>query len=138
VGVPAGRRSQDRRVRALAAVIAGGFPPLEWLRQHMRRRHAAELEWRAQVRAQNVDNVNRLAGLSDAELIATNPGRANPTHEMELTRRLREAISDLTAETIEARRSADRQSGRLVGVTVAIAVMTGVLLALTVVLAVRS
>jgi len=118
--------------------MACNFPPLEWLRRHVRKRQAAEREWRAQVRAMNVEHVGELAALGDAELIATNPGRANPTHEMELTRRLKEAITGLTAETVAARKSADRASTRIVGLTAAVAVMTAAILALTVVLAVRS
>jgi hypothetical protein len=68
--------------------------PVDRLRRYVRRRRQAELEFRQRVRAQNVHDVNELAGLSDAELIATKPGTGNVTHEMEMTRRLKAAIAD--------------------------------------------
>jgi hypothetical protein len=79
----------------------------------------------------------RLASLSDAELIATSPSIQNVTHQMEMDRRLKVAIVDLTTETIAARKSSDKTAARLVWLTVVLVVLTAALVALTVVLAVR-
>jgi hypothetical protein len=81
--------------------------------------------------------VNKLAGLSDEELIATNPAIPSESHQMEMSRCLRAAIRQLTAETIAARKSADLASARIVWLTVGLVLLTAVLVALTVVLAVR-
>lgn len=86
----------------------------------------------------NVDNVNRLAHLSDAELIATAPGIPNESHQMEMNRRLKAAITDLTAETIASRKSSERAARRIVWLTVVVVLLTAALVALTVVLAVKS
>lgn len=104
----------------------------------LRGRREKELLWREQVRTMNVDNVNRLAQIGDAELIATAPGIPNETHQMEMSRRLKVAITDLTAETIASRKSSERAAARLVWLTVVVVVLTAVLVALTVVLATRS
>jgi hypothetical protein len=108
------------------------------LRRHVRRRRLAEQQFRQQVRAQNVSSVNELAKLGDAELIATSPGLGNETHQMELSRRLKAAIQDLTAETVAARESSDRASARIAWLNVVLVVLTAALVALTVVLAVSS
>ena len=107
------------------------------LRSHVQRRRLAERQFREQVRARNVDNVSHLARLSDAALIATAPGLASETHQMELTRRLKVAIQDLTGETIAARKSSDRAAARIMWLTFVLVVMTAALVALTVVLAVK-
>jgi hypothetical protein len=112
--------------------------PLGTLRRHLRRRKLEEQQFRARVRAQNVSNVEGLAALSDAELIATAPGIRTDRHELELSRRLKSAIEELTAETIAARASSDRASARIAWLNVLLVVLTAALLALTVVLAVRS
>ena len=111
---------------------------LKWLRNRLRQRRTKEQQWRAQVRAMNVDNVNRLASVSDAELIAAAPGIPSQTHQMEMSRRLKAAIMDLTVETIASRKSSERAARRLVWLTVFVMLLTAVLVALTVVLAVRS
>jgi hypothetical protein len=110
----------------------------ERLRRYLQRRRQAEQQFREQVRAQNVESVNKLASLSDAELIATNPAIPSESHQMEMARRLKEAIRELTGETVAARKSADRASARIVWGTVVLVLLTGALVALTVVLAVRS
>jgi hypothetical protein len=91
-----------------------------------------------QVRAQHVESINQLARLSDAELIATAPSLANETHQMEMSRRLKSAIQELASETIAARKSSDRTAARLVLLSIVGVVLTAALVALTVVLAVRT
>lgn len=112
--------------------------PLGRLRRQVQRRRLADRQFRERVRAQHVDSVNQLAKLGDAELIATAPGLANETHQMEMSRRLKVAIGELTSETVAARRSSDRASARIVWLTVVLVLLTAALVALTVVLAVRS
>jgi hypothetical protein len=112
--------------------------PLGWLRGHLQRRKLAEQQFRAGVRAQNVNSVNELAKLTDAELIATAPGIPSETHQMELSRRLKAAIQELTGETIAARESSDRASARIAWLNVILVILTAALVALTIVLAIRS
>jgi len=101
-----------------------------------RRRHQNE-QWRRDVAAQHLDSVNQLANLSDAELIATSPSIQNVTHQMEMDRRLKVAIVDLTTETIAARQSSDKAARRLAWLTIVLVVLTAALVGLTVVLAAR-
>ena len=102
------------------------------------RRRQQDREWRTQVRAQHIESINQLAELSDAELIATAPSLANETHQMEMSRRLKSAIQDLTYETIAARKSSDRTAARLILLSIVGVILTAALVALTVVLAVRT
>jgi hypothetical protein len=95
-----------------------------------RQRRQKDEKWRQAVQAQHLDSVNKLASLSDAELIATDHSIPSLTHQMEMSRRLKVAIMELTRETVAARRSSERV-GRL------LVLLTAVLVALTVVLAVR-
>lgn len=44
-----------------------------WLQKKLQERHRKDVERRNRVREMHIDSVNRLAGLSDAELIATTP-----------------------------------------------------------------
>jgi hypothetical protein len=111
---------------------------VNWPRAWLKRRPQSEQQFRDQVRARNVDSVNQLAQLGDAELIATAPGLANETHQMEMSRRLKVAIQELTGETVAARESSDRASARIAWLNVFLVVLTAALVALTVVLAVRS
>lgn len=104
-----------------------------WLRERKRR----EEQWRRAVDAQHLDGVRQRGQLSDEELIARAPGFPGPGYQMEMERRLKDAIKDLTIQTVAARRSADRAASRLVWLTVVLVVLTGALVALTVVLAMR-
>lgn len=104
-----------------------------WLRERRRR----EEQWRRVVDAQHLDGVRQRGQLSDEELIARAPGFPGPGYQMEMERRLKDAITDLTTQTVAARRSADRAASRLVWLTVVLVVLTGALVALTVVLAMR-
>lgn len=86
---------------------------------------------------QRLAGVSRLQDLTDEELIAAAPATGGsslskpPHHEMEMQRRLKVATEDLTRETERARHSASRWS-------LAIAFLTVVLIALTVILAMRA
>jgi hypothetical protein len=57
---------------------------------------------------------------------------------MELDRRLKVAITDLTTETIDARKASDRTARRLMWLTIVLVILTAVLVALTVVLAIKN
>jgi hypothetical protein len=78
--------------------------------------------------------INNLRALSEDELIAQAPNRtplSSPDHEMELQRRLKDSIEALTAETTKARIWAAWGTGVLGALTL-------VLVALTIVLALRN
>jgi len=88
----------------------------------------------AQLAAQRRTVAQNLAALSDEELITTAQARTSlsrPYNEMEMQRRLKDAIQELTKETTRARIWAAWG-------TAALAALTVVLVALTVVLAVGS
>jgi hypothetical protein len=97
----------------------------------LRARDAKNEQWRRDVQAMHVDGVRQLADLSDAELIANDPNIPGARHQMEMQRRLKVAIEALTVETVLGRKAANRAAVMIVG-------LTAVLVALTVVLAVRS
>ena len=78
--------------------------------------------------------IRDLAALSDEELMAKAPARtpfAFPWHEMEMQRRLKDSIEELTKETAKARWWA-------FGGSVVIGLLTLVLVALTIVLALKA
>jgi hypothetical protein len=88
----------------------------------------------AAARQRGVSAVRGLQGLADDELIAQAPARtglSQPRHEMEMHRRLKDAIQELTTETKLSRRSSDRW-------WLIIAVLTAAIVALTVVLALKA
>jgi hypothetical protein len=64
-------------------------------------------------RAQYRETAERLARMSDGDLIASAPGYPGPHHEMEMQRRLKYAVEALTAETIASRQSSERLTARL-------------------------
>jgi hypothetical protein len=97
----------------------------------LRARQVKNEQWRRDVQAMNVDGVRQLADISDEELIATDHSIPSARNQMEMQRRLKVAIEALTAETVLGRKVAT-------WVAVVIAALTAVLVALTVVLAVRS
>jgi hypothetical protein len=98
-----------------------------WLRKKLRERRRKDAEWRNRVREMHMDSVNRLADLSDAELIATTPAIPSQDHDMEMMRRLKVAVAELTAETIAMRESSERASARLVWLTIVAVVLTAAL-----------
>ena len=97
----------------------------------LRARQVKNEQWRRDVQAMNVDGVRQLADISDEELIATDHSIPSARNQLEMQRRLKVAIEALTAETVLGRKVAT-------WVAVVIAALTAVLVALTVVLAVRS
>src|SRR5260221_12993309 len=104
----AGQGRARRAARALGTLMAEDNSPLERLRRYLRRRRLADQQFREQVRARNIDSVNQLAGVNDAELIATNPAIPSESHQMEMSRRPKAAIQELTPGENAARRAADR------------------------------
>lgn len=57
-------------------------------------------------RAQYRETAQRLAEMSDEDLIASAPGFPGPHHEMEMQRRLRNSVERLTAELVTSRAAA--------------------------------
>jgi hypothetical protein len=106
------------------------IPVTSRIQSWFRARNAKNEQWRRDVQAMHINGVRQLADLSDAELIANDPNIPGARHQMEMERRLKVAIEDLTAETILGRKVAT-------WVAAIIAALTAVLVALTVVLAVR-
>jgi hypothetical protein len=94
-------------------------------------------QWERAVAEQHLEGVRQRGGFSDEELIAKAPGFPGPGYQMEMERRLKDAITELTTQTVAARKSADRTANRLVWLTIVLVVLTAALVALTVVLAVR-
>jgi hypothetical protein len=84
-----------------------------WLGHRQRRNE----QWRHDVDAQHLDVARQHEYLSDEELIARAPGFPGPGYQMEMERRLKDAITDLTRETVAARTSSDRTANRLVWLT---------------------
>ena len=101
------------------------------IRSWRRAQRSKNEEFRRAVQAANVDGVRGLSELSDVELIVRDPTIPGARHQMEMQRRLKVAIEALTAETVLGRKAANRAA-------VMIIILTAVLVALTVVLAVRS
>jgi hypothetical protein len=90
------------------------------------------------VNACHIRAVRQREEISSEELIAREPGIPGAGHPMEMNRRLKAAVIALTGEVVASRRSADRLAGWLLWGTYLMAAMTAALVALTVVLAVRS
>jgi CRP-like cAMP-binding protein len=80
-----------------------------------------------------------LPHVSDEKLVAVDPPSPSVASaiELEMARRLNAAIALLTAEAVDARKSSERLGHLLILLTVALVIMTAVLVALTVMLAVR-
>jgi len=77
------------------------------------RRRRQQNEARERQAAQSVESARQLGALTDAELMATAPGFPGPRHEMEMQRRLKDAVEMLTDEIVTSRESSERQSGQL-------------------------
>ena len=105
--------------------------PQSWLQGRRRKNE----RWRRDVDAQHLDSIHQRGQLSDEELIARAPGFPGPGYQMEMDRRLKDAITDLITETVAARKSSDRAARRLVWLSRPRG-HTAALVALTVVLAV--
>jgi hypothetical protein len=92
------------------------------------------LGWARAGRERSVSRVRGLWELTDDELIATSPARSSLSYahnEMEMQRRLKDSIVALTEETAKARRWS-------LGESVVIGLLTLVLVALTIVLALKA
>lgn len=88
----------------------------------------------AAARERGIALARGLQSLSDDELISQAQARTSlsyPYHEMEMQRRLKDSIQELTAETRLSRRSSDRWS-------LIIAVLTAAIVAFTIVLALKA
>ena len=85
----------------------------------------------------HLDGARQRGHLSDEELIVPGARFPGTGYQIEVERRLKDAITDLSRETVAARKSSDRTASRLVWLTVVLVVLTAALVALTVVLAVR-
>jgi hypothetical protein len=103
----------------------------------MQRRKREEERSRQAQRDQNIETARQRQQVEDAELIASAPGFPGPAYEMEMQRRLKVAITDLTGEIVTFRESSDRTGNRVMWLTAGVVVLTVVLVALTVVLAVK-
>jgi hypothetical protein len=112
-------------------VSDSNVPLTSRIQSWLRARHAKNEQWSREVQARDVDGVRRMAGLSGAELIAADVSIPSARNQMEMQRRLKVAIEALTAETVLGRKVAT-------WLAVIIAALTAALVALTVVLAVRS
>ena len=108
-------------------------PLRSWYTQRRRKQE----QWHRDVDAYHLATVRQREEISDEELIAREPGIPGAAHPMEMNRRLKAAVIELTGEVVASRRSADRLALRLLWVNYLMAAMTAALVALTVVLAVR-
>ena len=103
---------------------------IDAIRTFLRNQHRKNEQFKRDVAVMNLDGVRKLSDLSDEELIATDPSIPSARYQMEMQRRLKVAIEGLTTETAAARKSANWAA-------VAIIVLTAVLVALTVVFAIK-
>jgi len=108
-------------------------PVTAWIGQRRRK----QAEWWHAVDAQHLEIVRQRENVSDEELIAREPAIPGAGHQMEMNRRLKAAIADLTGEVTTSRRSPDRLATRIVWLTFILVVLTVALVALTVILAIR-
>jgi hypothetical protein len=94
-------------------------------------RQAQEIQNRL---AQQAEEIRGLARLSDDELIARAPANrslSRPLPQMEMSRRLKDAVAALTAELVMFRKSSDAAAGKLARLTWVIIVLTVAVAALT-------
>jgi hypothetical protein len=84
--------------------------------------------------AQQAEEIRELARLSDDELIAQTPANTSlsrPLPQMEMSRRLKDAVEALTAELVMFRESSDAAAGKLARLTWVIIVLTVAVAGLT-------
>ena len=110
-----------------------------------RRRQRRQEQDLADRRAREMGIARELEQKTDAELIGSAPGFPGPHHEMEMQRRLKTSVTALTAEIVAFREASDAAAQKvsrltrvLLGATVILVILTGVLVWLTAVLAARS
>ncbi len=115
------------------------------VRTYLRRRRTQREDERRAWHEQQIGTVRERQQVPDADLIARAPGFPGPAYEMEMQRRLKVAITELTRELVSFRTSSDvaasglerltRQRGRwLVRFTIALTVLTVAVVVLTAVL----
>lgn len=107
-------------------------PLRAWAHRHQRMK---EQEWR-QWQTRQVGHAQQLSQLRDEELIGRAPGFPGPHYEMEMSRRLKTAIENLTTELVTFRESSDKAARKLSRLTNILIAFTAVLVALTVALVV--
>jgi hypothetical protein len=104
------------------------------MRDGARRTEEKHRALEAEAAEQRRTTAQELAALSDEDLITTAPAQSSLSHpynQMEMQRRLKVAIQEQTAESVRGRKAANRVGAALI-------LLTFALVALTVVLAVRS
>jgi hypothetical protein len=89
-------------------------------------------------RNHRIDAALQLQQIPDHELIGTAPGPQDDRYPMEMVRRLKAAIGDMTARLEAFKASSDRLARRVVALNGILVALTLVLIALTIVLIVRS
>lgn len=97
--------------------------------------------------AQQAAEIRRLAQLSDEDLIAVTPANTSlsrPLPQMEMDRRLKNAVEALTGELVTFRESSDAAAGKLerltrwlIGFTIVLVILTLAVVLLTAVLAAK-
>lgn len=88
--------------------------------------------------AQQAEEIRELARLSDDELIAQTPANTSlsrPLPQMEMSRRLKDAVEALTAELVMFRESSDRSARQSDAAAGKLARLTWVIIVLTVAVA---
>jgi len=89
-------------------------------------------------REEQIERARQLQKLTDHELIATAPGPKDDRYPMEMTRRLKDSIGELTAELKAFKASSDMLARRIVYLTAVLVVLTAIILWLTIVLVHKS
>jgi hypothetical protein len=114
------------------------------VRAFLRRKQKQRKDERRAWHEQQISTVRERQQTPDADLIARAPGFPGPAYEMEMQRRLKVAIIELTSELVSFRTSSDAAASRLerltrwlVRFTIALTVLTVAVVALTAVLLVK-
>jgi hypothetical protein len=108
------------------------------VRAFLRRQHERSERDRKAWRESHKAVVQDRQQVPDADLIANAPGIPGPQYEMEMQRRLKAAVVELTGELVKFRRASDEAASRmerltrwLIGFTIALTVLTVVVAILT-------
>jgi len=89
-------------------------------------------------REEAIERARQLQELADHELIATAPGPKDDRYPMEMTRRLKASIGELTTELKAFKASSDMLARRVVYLTAVLVALTAIILWLTIVLVHKS
>jgi hypothetical protein len=87
---------------------------------------------------EQIERALALQKLTDHELIATAPGPKDDRYPMEMTRRLKDAIGELTTELKAFRSSSDKLARRVVYLTAVLVIFTAAIVWLTALLVGKS